>query len=497
MIAMIKRDFKWRKISRSSTPLFASLIAIGLLAQLAFPGAANLAPGESAQIKELNFVFLHGAGGNTCTFQLLEDSIRKRLPAYATLYERNNPNTKIEINTLKRCYPGYVDIETWASNIVKSINQHFPDKKNLILIGHSMGGKSALYTVAQNIGDLADRVAMVVTINSPVKSLNKYHIAGGGPVFNYCRAVWYESDQGICNSVTHYDSSEDGERVGTEKHWLAFISAEATPLSEQFNVGGVDAWPRNMDDSIIPLSAQYAEGADVIYYGEYGHSEFSTLDTVAGFMAEQILRYVFGEPVECSVLTRGGIISHEAGWLPGRDSWEDIVGGIPASSGSVWHVNESYTKWQEWEDVVGYCPRGEKRANYYITRLGSLPFLATIEESRWFSPDDSEDCRLYLRTRAAPRSRVQVNWSVHSRGLLPPESIRDHYEVKIVTGTPLTKITGVSWLSGESCDLRLQIWSEADRPFRWFKAEWKVYSKEKRQRNIIDEIPAQVSLRNI
>jgi len=71
---------------------------------------------------------------------------------------------------------------------------------------------------------------------------------------------------------------------------------------------------------------------------------------------------------------------------------------------------------------------------------------------------------------------------------------RDHYEVEIITGTPLTKITDVSWVTDEPRDVRIRIWSEADRPFRWFKAEWRVYSKESRQRRIIDEIPEQALL---
>jgi len=470
------------------------LIVIVLCAPIVFSGSVRAGSEDSTQVKELNFVFLHGAGGNACSFQLLDDTLMEQLPTYILKYEQANPDIKIQINTLKRCYPGYVDIQTWANNIADSIDKHFHDKKNLILIGHSMGGKAALYAVAQNIGGLADKVALVVTINSPIKSLNRYYVTGGAPAIQYCRARWLRLDDGICNSVTYYDSSEDGSWVGNNKHWLAFISGEATPFSERFNVGGIDVWPRNMDDSIVPLSAQYSDGADVIYYGEHGHSDFSIFNEVAEFMADQILHYLFGESIECSVLVRGAIFKHEASWLPGRDYWEDFVGGIPACSGSIWHVNESYIKWQEWEDVVAWSSPGAKRDRYYISRADAFPFTTSIVESRWLHPDDAEDCRLYLRTRAAPRSRIQVNWSVHQQGLLPVGFRRDHYEVEIITGTPLTKITDVSWVTDEPRDVRIRIWSEADRPFRWFKAEWRVYSKESRQRRVIDEIPEQALL---
>jgi hypothetical protein len=305
---------------------------------------------------------------------------------------------------------------------------------------------------------------------------------------DYYRALGLLSDRGVSNSIVYYDSSEDGRWVATVKHWLAFISAEAAPFSQQFNVGGVDAMPRNMDDNIIPVSAQYSARADVVYYGEYSHNDFATSDEVAGFMAEQILRYIFGGGIGCSVLARSGTLEHTAGWLPGTDYWEDVVGEVLVSSGSLRHMNESFIRWQEWEDVVGEYPAEGKRGSYRVSQVRHFPFLSGIEESHWLSSDNLEDCRLYLRTRAAPRNYVEVDWSIYRHGLLPVGIERDHYEVEIVTGTPLTNVRYVSWLSGYSRDLRLRISSEAESPFRWFKAEWRVYSKESRYRKVIDEI---------
>ncbi len=472
----------------------ALLIAVGLCLQLTFSSSVQSAPEDSTQVKELNFVFLHGAGGTTCSSQLLEDSITEQLLFYIPGYEQANPGTKIRVNTLTRCYPDDVDINTWANNIADSIDKHFHDKKNLILIGHSMGGKSALYAVAQNSGGLADKVALVVTINSPIKSMYRYYIAGGGSVSDYWRTRWLVPDRGVFGSVAHYDSSQDGNWVGGNKHWLAFISGEAAPLSQQFDIGGVDALPRNMDDVIIPISAQYSDGADVVYYGEYGHSDFEALDEVAEFMAAQILRYLFGWRIEYSVLARSGTFEHKANWLLGTDYWDDVVGEVLASSGRLQHMNESYTEWQEWEDVLGECPPEGKRSSYRVSRVNSFPLLTSIQVSHWLSPDNPEDCRLYLRTRAAPRSRVQVDWSIYRQGLLPVGIERGRYEVEIVSGTPLTNITHVSWVTDDPRDLRLRIWSQAESPFRWFKTEWRVYSKESRQRKVIDEIPGQALL---
>ena len=110
-------------------------MAVGLLVLIAFFNLAQIPSAYSNQVKELNFVFLHGAGGNTCTFQLLEDYIVEQLPAYILTYEQADTNSTIQLNTLKRCYPGYADVETWAYNIADSIDKHFEGKDNIILVG--------------------------------------------------------------------------------------------------------------------------------------------------------------------------------------------------------------------------------------------------------------------------------------------------------------------------------------------------------------------------
>jgi hypothetical protein len=144
--------------------------------------------------------------------------------------------------------------------------------------------------------------------------------------------------------------------------------------------------------------------------------------------------------------------------------------------------------------VVGESPTGSTRSSYRVIISRHFPFVNSIEDVRWFVSGDINDCQLYLKTRAAPRSSVQVDWSIYRRGLLLADTSRDHYEVEIATGTPLTTIRYASWLSAYPDDLRLQIGSEAESPFRWFKAEWRVYAKEGRYRKVIDEMMEQASL---
>jgi hypothetical protein len=348
-----------------------------------------------------------------------------------------------------------------------------------------MGGKTALYTVAKNIGGLADKVAAVITINSPVKNLNSYYAPGGGPVLNYCRTGLLGSDEGVCSSVTNYDSSSDGKWVAENRHWLAFISAENAPLSTQFDRSGVDAWPRDMDDGIVPISAQYADGADVIYYGEQPHSALGISDSVAEFMADQIIRYVFGLPIDCSVFSNSGNFKHDADWLLGTDHWDELVSEEVAITGVIRHKNTSFNLWKTWEDQVGEIIPKAQRSSVLVQQL-SFPILTSVSQINWVTPGEPQDCRLNLDLSAAPRTTVEVRWTVYKAILLPEGKKRAYYELQITDGTPLVGITQIQGARRDTRDLRLRVWSEAQSPFRWFSAEWKVFYLESRHRNIID-----------
>jgi pimeloyl-ACP methyl ester carboxylesterase len=468
------------------------LIMVAMCMQVGYFNQPVSAQNEPV-IKELNFVFLHGAAGNPCGPQLLADSIMAQIPDFIKTYQEANRGVEIKVDMLNRCYPNDVDVETWAGNIADTVNKYFADKDNLIFVGHSMGGKSALYAVAHNVGNLADKTAMVVTVNTPVKNLNRYQLVGGGSFTDFCRAGWLIlPDRGVCNSVGSYDSSEDGLWVGQHKHWLAFISGENAPLSPQFDYGGVDPYPRNMDDGALPMQAQYSDGADVIYYGEHGHSDFTSMPDVASSMANQILTYIFGGTVQCSSLVRSGSWQHEAGLLLGTDVWQDTVGDLLGDSGYVFHWNPSLKK-QVWEDIVDYIPptyENQVRSRFEITTDKSFPILASVVEARWLTPDDPGDCRLYIKTRAASQNYISVNYNIYVQGIMSVGQERDHYEIEITAGTPMAEINNAFWQSENLRDVRVCVSSRAERPFRWYRAAWRVYRKVPVQRNVIDELPA-------
>jgi hypothetical protein len=228
----------------------------------------------------------------------------------------------------------------------------------------------------------------------------------------------------------------------------------------------------------------------VEYYGKYGHSDFPYDKKLADFMANEILKYIFGGVIECSVFTQTGTFEHHASGLLGTDNWEDIAGDIQGWSSSIWHRNNSYFLWQTWEDVLEYQPPTYEysQRSRYVVSLSKLPDrLSSIEELRWLVPDDPYDFRIYVRTRAAPRGSLQLDWEVYRWGLLPEGMKRNHYEVKVIGGTSQAGVNGSAWASDIPRDIGVRISSWAENPYRWLKAEWKVFQEENRQRKIIDE----------
>ena len=168
--------------------------------------------------------------------------------------------------------------------------------------------------------------------------------------------------------------------------------------------------------------------------------------------------------VDCSVFARGGAFEHKAGLFPGTDYWQDLVGGVLADSGTLIHKNDSYIKWQDWQDVVGDNSTGSVRSSFQTTQKNSFPILTGLKSASWDNADDPQDGRISLITRAAPRSSVQVDWSVYQQGLLPAGITRDHYEVELDTGSQLTSIPQVAWETDNPQDVRLRIWSQAQTP---------------------------------
>ncbi len=457
--------------------------AVILTLLLSLCGAVPAHAQASVGTKELAFVFLHGMGGNPGTLQGLDDSIQDNLPGYVADYGNTHPGVLVvpEDENLNRQYPNYVGLDAWAANVAASIEKYYRHN-NLVLVGHSMGGKVALYLTAHNIGGLSDRIAAVVTVNSPIKHLADYYAVGGSNAWQV--AAMIPDDEGVLDSLKEYDSSADGQWVAENKHWLAFVSAEPAPMSTDFDRNGVDLEPRDMDDGIVPISAQYSEGADVVYYGNHAHSAVGSDTAVADGIALTILDYLFGNQVIFSVPADSGMSSHRAGLLPGVYHWKEVTTEVPLTSGNFTVRNDAVFRWQTHEFVVGSARMDGRRSRFRVSAR-SLWVVSGVSRAAWVSGDEA-DGRLLLRVRVAPKTTVKVSWEI--TGYQAKAIARSRYEVTQTSGTPFTGITAVRWGDDEASDFRLEISSQAQGPVRWLSLTWRTFGQQIGSGYVIDQL---------
>ena len=83
----------------------------------------------------------------------------------------------------------------------------------------------------------------------------------------------------------------------------------------------------------MPISAQYSDGADVVYYGEHAHGDFTKSNDLSGTLADQILRYVFGQRIDVSVPSKSGTFEHEPDGCRLSKNWEDSYGSTWSATG--------------------------------------------------------------------------------------------------------------------------------------------------------------------
>ena len=246
---------------------------------------------------QYNLVFLHGWMGEPVDFSHLAASVRseleKRLPVGRDLIP-DCSNTE--------------DVDTWAQSITAAI----PDSwSNLILIGHSMGGKAALRALAHN-ESLAERTAMLISINTPYRDLQRYNRS----ILTLCGArTLMTNDRGACSSLAYVDSCNfDAGAVINHRGIpvVALVSCELRASSRecdlidflQEHIPGYiaedianlpsDMFPNHRDDGVVPLDAQACPGMTVIPYGQslnYCHSDCTgrALDVVVAKIVRAIV----------------------------------------------------------------------------------------------------------------------------------------------------------------------------------------------------------------
>jgi pimeloyl-ACP methyl ester carboxylesterase len=167
----------------------------------------------------------------------------------------------------------------WRYRLVQEINRLYPNKKNIILIGHSTGGRTA-FEVASNTGPdgagtfdwgVRDRIAGVVSINGMIDALqpNRYNVIGAASFVTTCKNGEYAGNvSGVASA----------DWVGQNKRSLALISwGSCSPsLWTGENDGSLpfaaQGSPLSRGLNMTPASGQTYTVAYGIKYGSFCHS---------------------------------------------------------------------------------------------------------------------------------------------------------------------------------------------------------------------------------
>jgi hypothetical protein len=152
----------------------------------------------------------------------------------------------------------------WRYRLVQEINRLFPNKKNIVLIGHSTGARTA-FEVASNTGPagvgtydwgVKDRVAAVVSINGMIDGLqtSKYNVVGAASFVTTCKdgdVLSFFGDvsvpgNGWCEYAGNVSGITAADWVGQNKRSMVLISwGSCSPA----------LWTGNSDGS-LPFAAQ-------------------------------------------------------------------------------------------------------------------------------------------------------------------------------------------------------------------------------------------------
>ncbi|MFO8077701.1 MAG: alpha/beta hydrolase [Thermoplasmatota archaeon] len=337
----------------------------------------------SSHLSEFNILFLHGMPETPNVLVPLKEKLK-------ILFAEKN----ITMNSWYPHLPDAESVDVWAENIADEINQWSPTGQ-IVIIGLSMGGKAAVHAVADDSYGIQEKVETVITINSPIKQFQQYY----NSFFGYCypkpiiplmatELMGYAKPDGL-HDVIFFDSTDEANWIAQEKQLLTFTSGEHLPADSLFDDDLGDMFPRVIDDGTVPTPAQYTEYSDTVYYGIQQHESVFRDLSVNGArdnIAENISRYLVGEPINCSVLLDSGVISHRAHFFNHDTTWTDCIS--PDS------VNET-------KDHV-----------MIQIKKGTFPFKSGISDVYW-STDDSMDAELIIQSYAMlPFTDIVFQWQI-------------------------------------------------------------------------------------
>jgi parallel beta-helix repeat protein len=277
----------------------------------AYAPSLNVQTDNYMNVYIVNMVFVNGWNGKATDMANVVTAIGNDLAAYA----QSNANTFVEYNYLNKDY-GNNYLADWASVIDQNIEDWDTSAgarhKNLILVGHSFGGKAIIYAV-DHTSQLKDYTKEVVTINSPIKPLLYYYTILGMFTSEAVFITWvgahilgFKMLEAAWDAMT-YDSTTDAQNIVSDYkiEWLAFVSGEEHPAEI-----GTDNWgspfsfltllfPWDMTDGFLPMQAEFLPGvSDTVYYGVKNHCALGSDPDAYNTIAENIVNTLFGTTIE-------------------------------------------------------------------------------------------------------------------------------------------------------------------------------------------------------
>jgi len=271
------------------------------------PTTPDAAPGLATGTLELNLLYIHGVnsdpGGRMRAHNSLNDlknAVNADLPALIATYQAAHPGVTVKVasasanlytatpsgmhpsnssdptamddwqvgspgcTTSKQGDPCTTAFE-WRYRLVQEIKRLFPPgAKNIVLIGHSTGARTA-FEVTANTGPggvgtydwgVQDRIAGVVTMNGMIDGLqsNKYNVAGPFSFVTTCKdgdlilGIFGANapGNGWCEYAGDVSGIPSADWVGQHKRSRVMISAGSCSPS---------LWTGNSDGS-LPLAAE-------------------------------------------------------------------------------------------------------------------------------------------------------------------------------------------------------------------------------------------------
>jgi len=292
---------------------------------------------------ELNFLYVHGV--KNCRDQRqnaqnsltdLEAAVRAELPARIQAYQNSHPGVTIatrsaRANLYTAAHSGRNPSDStdpinmddwevgdpgcstsrqgdpcttaheWRHRLVQEIHRHFPaNAKNIILIGHSTGGRTA-FEVAANVGSggvgsfnwgVQNRIAGVVSIHGMIDSLgtNKYDVVGPASFVSTCKnsdiltgfGDGCAQGNGWCEYAGNVAGFDAADWTAQNKQALMLISAAScSPSLFSLQTDGalpLDAQgsPKAVGTETTPGPGDTVRPAHGVKYGSFCHSAITS-----------------------------------------------------------------------------------------------------------------------------------------------------------------------------------------------------------------------------